>query len=43
MKKIKFGLYRLEGCSLGLGIGYHTKSFHVVILFWALSVEFKKW
>ena len=40
MKKPKFKMYKLEGCSIGFG--YHSRAFHVVFFFWSLSIEFSK-
>lgn len=40
MRKPKLKLFRLEGCSIGLG--YYTGEFHIAILCWLLTIEFKK-
>ena len=40
MKNVKFKIFRLEGCSLG--VGYYSKSVHIVVLFWNLTIEFKR-
>lgn len=40
MRKPKLKLFRLEGWSIG--VGYYTKEFHIAILCWLLTIEFKK-
>jgi hypothetical protein len=40
MRKLKFDIQELSGCSLG--IGYHTKMLHIAVLFWALTIEYKR-
>ena len=40
MRKPKFKLFRLDGCSIG--IGYYNREFHLAVLCWLFTIDFNK-